>query len=49
MSIFPLKADLPPEHCFEKPLDQKEYLIGGELLKWSGRMHEVLSDRKSVV
>ncbi|HPS31782.1 MAG TPA: NADP-dependent glyceraldehyde-3-phosphate dehydrogenase [bacterium] len=43
MSIFPLKTDLPPEHCFDRPLDQKEYLIGGELLKWSGRMHEVLS------
>jgi glyceraldehyde-3-phosphate dehydrogenase (NADP+) len=42
-SIFPTKDEIPPEFLLEGPINQEEYLVGGELRGWDGPMQEVLS------
>ncbi|MBN1698838.1 MAG: NADP-dependent glyceraldehyde-3-phosphate dehydrogenase [Spirochaetales bacterium] len=42
MSIFPEKAEIPPEVMYT-PIVQKEYLSGGKLISWNGPVQEVLS------
>jgi len=42
-SIFPREEDIPEEFRLKKGLIQREYLVGGELRVWKGRMHEVCS------
>jgi glyceraldehyde-3-phosphate dehydrogenase (NADP+) len=39
---FPQEGDIPEAHR-PKTIDQKEYLIGGEIRTWNGAMEEVLS------
>ena len=42
-SVFPKPGGIPPEHDLPAPLDQREYLVDGELRHWDGPMQEVLS------
>ena len=41
--LFPASADIPPEQRPPGPLHQSHYLIDGELLRWDGPVHKVLS------
>ncbi|OGR81170.1 MAG: aldehyde dehydrogenase [Elusimicrobia bacterium GWC2_64_44] len=41
-TIFPDEAAIP-EGARLKPLEQKEYLVGGRIKSWAGPRHEVLS------
>lgn len=42
-SIFPDEASIPEAYRLNRPVEQTEYLIGGELLHWSGPVLEVFS------
>lgn len=42
-AIFPKKEDIPAEFRLPKPVEQREYLVDGELRRWDGPMQEVLS------
>lgn len=42
-TIFPGRMeDVPEEHRVTAPLEQREYLVGGRLLRWEGPLQEVL-------
>lgn len=41
--IFPSSDQIPQEHLFGKPVEQKEYLINGEIRTWSGNVQKVYS------
>jgi glyceraldehyde-3-phosphate dehydrogenase (NADP+) len=41
--IFPYEKDIPEDCRFTGPVEQREYLVNGELKIWSGAMQEVLS------
>ena len=41
--IFPAEADIPEFCRLDNPIDQCEYLVNGELRRWSGPMQEVWS------
>ncbi len=41
--IFPYEKNIPEDFRLTDPVEQKEYLINGELKIWSGAMQEVLS------
>jgi glyceraldehyde-3-phosphate dehydrogenase (NADP+) len=43
MEIFPHEEDIPEDFRLKQPVEQKEYLINGELKVWRGAMQEVLS------
>jgi glyceraldehyde-3-phosphate dehydrogenase (NADP+) len=40
---FPGERDLPPDVALPGPIEQREYLLGGELRRWNGPMQEVVS------
>ena len=42
-TIFPEEPDIPEKFFLKTPLDQDEYLINGELRRWSAPMQEVFS------
>jgi glyceraldehyde-3-phosphate dehydrogenase (NADP+) len=42
-SLFPEEKNIPPEFSLEAPVNQKEYLVNGELRHWNGITREVLS------
>jgi len=42
-SIFPEEQQIPTEFRLKAPVEQKEYLINGELRQWEGPMQEALS------
>jgi len=42
-SIFPVEEDIPNEYNPGLPVEQSEYLIDGDLRKWDGPFHNVLS------
>ena len=42
-SLFPREVDIPGDFRLERPIEQDEYLINGELLRWHGPMEEVIS------
>jgi glyceraldehyde-3-phosphate dehydrogenase (NADP+) len=42
-NIFPTESSIPSHMAIEKQLDQKEYLIDGELKIWNGTVQEVFS------
>ena len=60
-NIFPTTKDIPTAYSIGEPIEQREYLIDGELRTWKGNLSPVLSpvyiddeqkilgDRKSVV
>ncbi len=43
ISIFPEKKDIPEKYAIDKPLEQREYLINGEMKIWNGNLNPVLS------
>jgi len=42
-SIFPFERDIPEEFRLRQQVNQKEYLVNGELRLWDGPVQEVLS------
>jgi glyceraldehyde-3-phosphate dehydrogenase (NADP+) len=42
-SIFPEEKDIPPQFRLDEPVNQREYLIDGEIRYWKGPVEEVLS------
>lgn len=42
-TLFPSPADIPEAHRLPSRVDQDEYLIGGEIRRWSGPRAEVAS------
>ncbi len=42
-SLYPTKDEIPVEFLPGNPINQREYLIGGELLIWHGPVKEVMS------
>ena len=42
-NLFPVKKDIPKPFLIEKPIEQREYLINGELRFWEGPMHDIYS------
>lgn len=41
--IFPTQSDIPAQYNIGEPIEQREYLIGGELIRWEGSLSPVLS------
>jgi glyceraldehyde-3-phosphate dehydrogenase (NADP+) len=41
--IFPSARQIPKEYALKSPINQREYLINGEMREWTGDVHEVLS------
>jgi glyceraldehyde-3-phosphate dehydrogenase (NADP+) len=42
-SVFPQESAIPPQFALPADLDQRDYLLDGEIKTWDGRAHEVLS------
>lgn len=42
-SVFPQESTIPSEFKIPEPIDQREYLIDGKLIKWTGNLNPVLS------
>ena len=42
-TMFPLEKDIPEALRIQQPIDQREYLINGELRIWEGSLNPVLS------
>jgi glyceraldehyde-3-phosphate dehydrogenase (NADP+) len=42
-NVFPAENNIPEQFRIEQPIDQREYLIDGELKTWSGNLNPVLS------
>ena len=42
-SVFPTGNTIPDEFKIQHPIDQREYLINGELKTWTGNLNPVLS------
>lgn len=42
-TFFPTLADIPVEMLLTQVLEQKEYLVNGELKKWEGQVQDVFS------
>src|ERR1700733_5817135 len=40
---FVKESDIPAEHTLPGEIDQREYLSNGEMKKWNGDVHTVLS------
>lgn len=41
--IFPFEGDIPEEFRIQAPIEQREYLINGELRRWDGDLNPVQS------
>lgn len=42
-SIFPAEDAIPPQFRIQEPIEQREYLINGELKTWTGNLNPVMS------
>ncbi|MGA9756322.1 MAG: hypothetical protein WBV23_14390, partial [Desulfobaccales bacterium] len=42
-AIFPAESDIPEFYRLDRPVDQRQYLVNGELRQWSGPVQEVKS------
>ncbi|HOX08755.1 MAG TPA: NADP-dependent glyceraldehyde-3-phosphate dehydrogenase [Planctomycetota bacterium] len=42
-AVFPRPADVPEAFRLPKPVEQREYLLGGEIRSWPGELREVRS------
>lgn len=42
-TIFPSETSIPESYKISKPIEQREYLVNGELLNWTGPLNPVLS------
>lgn len=43
MNIFPTQGEIPGQYIIGEPLEQREYLIDGQLRKWEGNLSPVRS------
>src|SRR3989337_953492 len=41
--VFPGEGTIPDQFRIRQPIDQREYLINGELKTWTGNLNPVLS------
>jgi glyceraldehyde-3-phosphate dehydrogenase (NADP+) len=41
--VFPQEGTIPDQYKIHQPIDQREYLINGELKTWTGNLNPVLS------
>ena len=41
--IFPAEQDIPTKYQIHEFIEQREYLVNGELRQWEGPMNQVLS------
>ncbi|MEN9730104.1 MAG: Glyceraldehyde-3-phosphate dehydrogenase [Bacteroidota bacterium] len=42
-NLFPKAADIPKEFDLTQPIEQREYLVNGEMRKWTGKTQDVWS------
>lgn len=42
-AIFPSENDIPKQFRISTTIEQREYLVGGELMTWNGKLNPVLS------
>jgi acyl-CoA reductase-like NAD-dependent aldehyde dehydrogenase len=42
-NLFPKVADIPKEFDLTQPIEQREYLVNGEMRKWAGKTQDVWS------
>lgn len=42
-SLFPAEADIPAEYNITEPIEQREYLVNGEMRQWAGKTQDVWS------
>jgi glyceraldehyde-3-phosphate dehydrogenase (NADP+) len=43
MNVFPEESAIPEQFRIQEPIEQREYLINGEMKKWEGNLNPVLS------
>ena len=41
--LFPVQTEIPEKFCFKSSIEQREYLINGEILKWDGPVADIYS------
>ena len=41
--LFPSEADIPAEYNITEPIEQREYLVNGEMRQWAGKTQDVWS------
>src|SRR6185295_19364375 len=41
--IFPEEKHIPSQYSFSHPIEQREYLVDGEILKWNGPVQDIYS------
>ncbi|RVU26855.1 NADP-dependent glyceraldehyde-3-phosphate dehydrogenase [Sandaracinomonas limnophila] len=41
--LFPAEGAIPKEYALEKPIEQREYLVNGEMRQWKGKTQDVWS------
>lgn len=41
--VFPSADEIPSTHAFSSPIEQREYLVNGEIKKWNGPTEDVYS------
>lgn len=41
--LFPTVEQVPAEHRIDQPIEQREYLVGGEMKPWNGATQDVFS------
>ncbi|MDI9870165.1 NADP-dependent glyceraldehyde-3-phosphate dehydrogenase [Flectobacillus roseus] len=42
-NLFPAEADIPVEYNITEPIEQREYLVNGEMRQWAGKTQDVWS------
>jgi acyl-CoA reductase-like NAD-dependent aldehyde dehydrogenase len=42
-NLFPAEADIPAEYNITEPIEQREYLVNGEMRQWAGKTQDVWS------
>ncbi len=42
-ALFPTEADIPAAYNITEPIEQKEYLVNGEMRQWTGKTQDVWS------
>ncbi|MDI9865732.1 NADP-dependent glyceraldehyde-3-phosphate dehydrogenase [Flectobacillus sp. DC10W] len=42
-NLFPAEVDIPAEYNITEPIEQREYLVNGEMRQWAGKTQDVWS------
>ena len=42
-NLFPVSGQIPKEYDLTQPIEQKEYLVNGEMRQWKGKTQDVWS------